>query len=322
MLIRPGLMRMPALKSSNHCRRLASPPFFPRCLLQRAKLRRPCARSGRGITVHLDKKRIAWGAGLGERDMAAASPCAAGPWRAPCRGRLRILGPRAERGACGVARATTVGREGAVSGNGKTPGELLAPIEWDEGRGRASRRGFALRQDTRPHASCTFSWSLHPPIPASVRMSRAQPCRVEPALSERRFVWPRAPAAPAAEAAKEPLLVDASSCSVVEKEERWLPEDYQLAQGEVSAIQRDAPTLPEDVFRCVGCTKAECQGPQVTRRGGACASGVQGRCSMPPPRAVPSLRDPDPFARRAGLRAALPSSGDGIPAPDPHFCGV
>jgi len=126
---------------------------------------------------------------LGERDMAAASPCAAGPWRAPCRGRLRILGPRAERGACGVARATTVGREGAVSGNGKTP-------------------------------------------------------------------------APAAEAAKEPLLVDASSCSVVEKEERWLPEDYQLAQGEVSAIQRDAPTLPEDVFRCVGCTKAECQGPQ------------------------------------------------------------
>lgn len=62
----------------------------------------------------------------------------------------------------------------------------------------------------------------------------------------------------------EPLLQAGPACSVESKEERFLPEDYQLAQGELSFIDKKAEVVPEDVFRCVGCTKEACQGPGVS----------------------------------------------------------
>jgi hypothetical protein len=38
-----------------------------------------------------------------------------------------------------------------------------------------------------------------------------------------------------------------------------VPEDYELAPGELSTIDRTSPAAPEDAYRCPGCTKAECQ---------------------------------------------------------------
>lgn len=38
-----------------------------------------------------------------------------------------------------------------------------------------------------------------------------------------------------------------------------IPEDLQLASGELSKIDRVGRNNPDDVYRCVGCTKTECQ---------------------------------------------------------------
>lgn len=38
-----------------------------------------------------------------------------------------------------------------------------------------------------------------------------------------------------------------------------LPEDFELAPGVLSTVDRTAPPAPEDAYRCPGCTKAECQ---------------------------------------------------------------
>jgi hypothetical protein len=38
-----------------------------------------------------------------------------------------------------------------------------------------------------------------------------------------------------------------------------VPEDFELAPGELSTIDRTSPPAPEDAFRCPGCTQAECQ---------------------------------------------------------------
>ena len=36
------------------------------------------------------------------------------------------------------------------------------------------------------------------------------------------------------------------------------PEDFQLAPGEVSSIDRASPPSPADAFHCAGCSRPEC----------------------------------------------------------------
>jgi hypothetical protein len=38
-----------------------------------------------------------------------------------------------------------------------------------------------------------------------------------------------------------------------------VPEDFQLPAGELSTVDRTRTILAQDVFRCFGCTKPECQ---------------------------------------------------------------
>jgi hypothetical protein len=39
----------------------------------------------------------------------------------------------------------------------------------------------------------------------------------------------------------------------------FVPEDYELAPGVLSTVNRTAPAAAEDAFKCIGCTKPECQ---------------------------------------------------------------
>lgn len=39
----------------------------------------------------------------------------------------------------------------------------------------------------------------------------------------------------------------------------FVPEDYELAPGLLSTVNRTAPAAAEDAFKCIGCTKPECQ---------------------------------------------------------------
>ncbi|KAG2434973.1 hypothetical protein HYH02_011972 [Chlamydomonas schloesseri] len=47
-----------------------------------------------------------------------------------------------------------------------------------------------------------------------------------------------------------------------------VPEDFVLAPGELSQVDRTGKELPDDVFRCFGCTQPACQGA------GGCASNL------------------------------------------------
>lgn len=39
----------------------------------------------------------------------------------------------------------------------------------------------------------------------------------------------------------------------------FVPEDYELPAGVLSQVDRTLPAAPEDAFRCIGCTRPECQ---------------------------------------------------------------
>jgi hypothetical protein len=38
-----------------------------------------------------------------------------------------------------------------------------------------------------------------------------------------------------------------------------VPEDFELAPGVLSSVDRTSPAAPEDAYRCIGCTRPECQ---------------------------------------------------------------
>jgi hypothetical protein len=38
----------------------------------------------------------------------------------------------------------------------------------------------------------------------------------------------------------------------------FIPEEFELPPGVLSEVDRTSPASPDDVFRCPGCTKAEC----------------------------------------------------------------
>ena len=66
-----------------------------------------------------------------------------------------------------------------------------------------------------------------------------------------------APSSP--DAAAAPSAVSATSLASIEDELTVAPEDFELAPGELSFVDRTSPESPDDVFRCVGCTRPECQ---------------------------------------------------------------
>lgn len=38
-----------------------------------------------------------------------------------------------------------------------------------------------------------------------------------------------------------------------------VPEDFELAPGMLSSVDRTSPAAPEDAYRCIGCIRPECQ---------------------------------------------------------------
>lgn len=48
-------------------------------------------------------------------------------------------------------------------------------------------------------------------------------------------------------------------------------EDYWLPPGELSQIDRSGGTGDQDVFRCFGCTRAECQARPLLVQPGGCS---------------------------------------------------
>ncbi|KAF8072663.1 TD1 [Scenedesmus sp. PABB004] len=104
------------------------------------------------------------------------------------------------------------------------------------------------------------------------------------------------PASPA-EGVEGVPLVSTGSLSSFEEPFTAVPEDLTLPPGVLSKVDRASPLAPEDVFRCAGCTKAECQ---VRTGGGTASAGAAGGGGAP--------------ARGAGRRAAAPAA-PAAPAP-------
>lgn len=84
-------------------------------------------------------------------------------------------------------------------------------------------------------ASCSSGGHPHRPSAASVSS--------QPASSD-------VPLAP---------LESITSLSSYEDNQKCVPEDFELPAGVVSRVDRISPLAPEDAFRCIGCTNAECQ---------------------------------------------------------------
>jgi hypothetical protein len=75
-------------------------------------------------------------------------------------------------------------------------------------------------------------------------------------------VQPHRPSA--ASVSSEPSAADApaaviESISSYEDPLTFVPEDFELAPGVLSSVDRASPAAPEDAFRCIGCTRPECQ---------------------------------------------------------------
>lgn len=92
--------------------------------------------------------------------------------------------------------------------------------------------------------------SLHSPACCRV-VSPEQPASTAP---------PAQPAGAASAAGAATLPVTESIGSLDESSLTTnVPEDYELAPGVLSSVDRTSPSAPEDAFLCPGCTRAECQ---------------------------------------------------------------
>ena len=63
-------------------------------------------------------------------------------------------------------------------------------------------------------------------------------------------------------------VVDAATQHAAQSSREWLPEDFELAVGEVSTVHRAGLDSPADVFRCAGCSVPECQVSRCRRCAG------------------------------------------------------
>ncbi|EFJ50298.1 hypothetical protein VOLCADRAFT_88765 [Volvox carteri f. nagariensis] len=68
---------------------------------------------------------------------------------------------------------------------------------------------------------------------------------------------PQVSAPPAGSNGTQPSVVPTPSKNTV-----CAPEDFKLSPGELSPVNRVGLNLPDDVFRCFGCTQPACQGPE------------------------------------------------------------
>ena len=66
---------------------------------------------------------------------------------------------------------------------------------------------------------------------------------------------------------------NSSSASLASFEEflTFEPEEFELEEGAVSSVNRSSPLSADDVFRCPGCTKAECQVSRVALFAHSCS---------------------------------------------------
>jgi hypothetical protein len=75
-------------------------------------------------------------------------------------------------------------------------------------------------------------------------------------------VQPHRPSA--ASVSSEPAAADAPAVTIqsmasYEDPLVCVPEDFELAPGVLSSVDRTSPAAPEDAYRCIGCTRLECQ---------------------------------------------------------------
>ena len=99
------------------------------------------------------------------------------------------------------------------------------------------------------------------------------------------------------QAALAAIVYNAATQQAVQSSREWLPEDFELEAGEVSAVHRAGLDSPADVFHCSGCSLPECQvrGPTCCTVGstatlrvvsfaqGVCASSLCSLWRMPRP---------------------------------------
>ncbi|PRW39107.1 threonine deaminase isoform A [Chlorella sorokiniana] len=70
-----------------------------------------------------------------------------------------------------------------------------------------------------------------------------------------------APAADPPASALSSMAVAAESEAARVQPKEVSPEDFQAPSGQLLPINKLSPPSPADVYRCIGCTKPECQGP-------------------------------------------------------------
>jgi hypothetical protein len=94
-------------------------------------------------------------------------------------------------------------------------------------------------------------------------------------------VQPHRPSA--ASVSSEPAAADAApavfeSISSYEDPLLCVPEDFELPPGVLSSVDRTSPAAPEDAFRCIGCTRPECQvRQQLCSKAFICAQSLRGQ---------------------------------------------
>lgn len=64
------------------------------------------------------------------------------------------------------------------------------------------------------------------------------------------------------------------------------PEQYQLPPGQLSTVDRTSPALPDDAYKCIGCTRAECQVRSSGARPACCGAMLLAGCGAPAAAAV------------------------------------
>lgn len=132
-------------------------------------------------------------------------------------------------------------------------------------RGRVRAAAAAGQQQPTLHQPqhCRFA-SLHQTVHHGWGCAPAQSQHASPGARLAsvccRVLSPEQPVA-AAPAEPAATLSPVASLSSLEEgsQATCVPEEFELAPGVLSTVDRTSPPAPEDAYMCPGCTKAECQ---------------------------------------------------------------
>jgi hypothetical protein len=142
---------------------------------------------------------------------------------------------------CGPAAAGPRGRRRS----GPAPAASLGP-----GAGGSSGSSVPTGRSQSPARPSAAAAAASP--------AAAQPAAAAAADAAATVVAPPAPSGPGG----------SSGTSLSSYEElTFLPDDFTLPAGQLSAVDRASPELAEDVFRCPGCTNEACMVRRARRRG-------------------------------------------------------